>query len=192
MILDEAHDGVTGGHYIGKLTTQKILRVRLWWPSLHKDAKDYCIYCDVFQRIGKQSWRDEIPLAPQVTLQAFNKWDVDLGVPINPPTKRLGAQYIITAVDYLTRRVEAELVKHCITMKFLFQNVVTRFGCPWILLSDQGNHIVNKMIEALTQELQIYHRKSTPYHLQANGIVEAFNNTLDHSLIKVCNVNCDD
>jgi hypothetical protein len=41
LILIEAHEGIAGGHYAGKSTTQKILRVGLWWPTLHKDAKEY-------------------------------------------------------------------------------------------------------------------------------------------------------
>jgi hypothetical protein len=55
MILVEVHDGIAGGHYVGKETTQKILHTGLWWPTLHKDAKEYCQSCDVFQRVGRSS-----------------------------------------------------------------------------------------------------------------------------------------
>jgi hypothetical protein len=64
LILVEAHEGITGGNYAGKETTQNILRVGLWWPTLHRDAKDYYRACDVCQRVGKPSRRDEISLAP--------------------------------------------------------------------------------------------------------------------------------
>jgi hypothetical protein len=47
MILMESHEGIAGGHYRGKATGQKVLRVGLWWPTLHKDAKDYYRACDV-------------------------------------------------------------------------------------------------------------------------------------------------
>jgi hypothetical protein len=49
MIVSEAHEGIDGGHYVGKATTHKILTSRLWWPTLHKDAKELCQACDVCQ-----------------------------------------------------------------------------------------------------------------------------------------------
>jgi hypothetical protein len=49
MIFSEAHEGVAGGHYVGKETTQNILHVGLWWPTIHKDSKEYCNTCDVCQ-----------------------------------------------------------------------------------------------------------------------------------------------
>jgi hypothetical protein len=103
LILAEAHEGIVGGHYVGKATMQKILRAGLWWPTLHKDAKEYYKASDVCQRVGKPSRRDEIPLAPQLTLQAFEKWAIDFVGPINPPGKCIGARYIIIVTEYLTR-----------------------------------------------------------------------------------------
>jgi hypothetical protein len=64
LILREAHEGITGGHYAGKEMTQNVLRVVMWWPTLHKDAKEYYKSCDVCQRVGKPSRRDEMPLVP--------------------------------------------------------------------------------------------------------------------------------
>ena len=40
-ILEEAHDGVTGGHYGGHTTARKILHIGLWWPTMHNDATNY-------------------------------------------------------------------------------------------------------------------------------------------------------
>jgi hypothetical protein len=62
MILVESHEGITEGHYTGKETEHKVLRAGLRWPTLHKDAKDYYRACNVCQRVGKPSRRDEIPL----------------------------------------------------------------------------------------------------------------------------------
>ena len=96
-----------------------------------------------------------MPLVPQLTLQIFDKWVVYFVGPISPVGKHIGARYIISATYYLTVWVEAAPAKDCTaatTSKFLFENVVTRFGCPKILISDQGTHFVNQLIEELIDE----------------------------------------
>ena len=76
--------------------------------------------------------------------------------------------------------------------KFIFENIVIRFGCPGILMSDHGSHFINQTMKALTKELQVQHHRSAPYHLQENGTIEAFNKILETALTMVCNTNCDD
>ena len=68
-----------------------------------------------------------MPLNPQMTLQPFEKWAIDY-VGLIKPQGKMGTRYIITATEYLTRWVEAQLVEDCIaTMaaKFLFENLLT-------------------------------------------------------------------
>ena len=99
---------------------------------------------------------------------------MDFVGPISPPGKQTGACCIITTIDYLTKWAEAAPVKYCTAttvVKFLFENVVTRFGFLKILISDQDTHFLNKLIVELTVEFQIQQKKRTPYHPQVNGTI---------------------
>lgn len=70
-------------------------------------------------------------------------------------------------------------------VKFIFEYIMSRFGCPKILMSDRGSHFFNEMIVALIEEFQMYHQKSTSHHRQVNGTVEAFNKIMENSLTKI-------
>lgn len=108
-----------------------------------------------------------MPLAPHVMLRPFDKWAIDFVGPINPTAKKSRDRYIIAMTEYLTQWAEAKAVKDCsagMAVQFIFENIITRFGCPRILMSDQGTHFLNNTIEALVEEFQVHHQKSTSYH----------------------------
>ncbi len=44
-------------------------------------------------------------------------------------------------------------------VKFIYENIITRFGCPTHFINDQGNHFINKTIEELMAEFMIVHHK---------------------------------
>jgi hypothetical protein len=98
-------------------------------------------------------------------------------------------------MEYLTRWVEFAPVKDSTTMiaaHFLFEQAIIRFGCPRVLMSDQGTHFINNTICVMLEEFEFHHQKSTPYHPQAKDTVKAFNKILENGLTKICNINRDD
>ena len=95
----------------------------------------------------------------------------------------------------MTRWAESRAVKDCsatTVVCFIFDDIITKFGCPKILMSDQGTHFINKIVEALTDEFVVHHQKRRLYSPQANGTVEAYNNILETILTKIFCVNKND
>ncbi|MCO5563211.1 hypothetical protein L7F22_016848 [Adiantum nelumboides] len=107
--------------------------------------------------------------------RAFAKWGIDFVGPIQPPAYRSQAQYIIVAIDYLTKWTNAKVMRKNdarTTAAFLYENVFTKYGLPIEIVSDRETHFLNEVIEYLLSEFMVIHNKSVPYHPQANGQAE--------------------
>ena len=190
-----AHYGLAGGHFQADTTAKKIQQLRQWWPTLYKDCKNFVSQCNQCQRLGRPLPSTEIPLTSVNPILTFEIWAIYFIGPFPIPTKRIGTGYIITAVEYVTKWVEVEPVNTCsseIAANFIYENIITRFGCPITLISDQGTHFINKTIKTLTDQFQVDHHRSTSYHPQSNGEIETFNKTLTKGLTKICNVDKDE
>jgi hypothetical protein len=54
-LLYEFHDGFCGSHFAERITTKFFLQTSYCWPTLFKDAHDYCRICDVCQTYAQRS-----------------------------------------------------------------------------------------------------------------------------------------
>ena len=125
-------------------------------------------------------------LQPQIVVAPFDKWGIDFVGPIEPPSA--GKSYILVYTDYATKLAEAKPMKHPRdnnVAKFLYESILTRYGVPRELQSDQGPQFTSNLIATLMEEYKIWHSKSSPYHPQANGQVEVTNQELENILTKI-------
>ncbi|OAE26883.1 hypothetical protein AXG93_3554s1010 [Marchantia polymorpha subsp. ruderalis] len=155
---------------------------------MFKDVLDYIRKCDSCQRTGRPTPTTRWPLTPIMPLAPFEKWGIDFVGPIQPVTRSTRRRYILVATDYATKMVEARATRRddaATVAAFLFESIITRYGCPLELVSDRGTHFLNQIIEDLTQHFHIKHRKTTPYNPKANGLTEKSNGLLCKILLKV-------
>ncbi|RVW62520.1 Retrovirus-related Pol polyprotein from transposon opus [Vitis vinifera] len=111
---------------------------------------------------------------------------------MGPFPMSFGHSYILVGVDYVSKWVEAIPCRsndHKVVLKFLKENIFSRFGVPKAIISDGGTHFCNKSFETLLAKYGVKHKVATPYHPQTSGQVELANREIKNILMKVVNVN---
>nr|GFA33920.1 reverse transcriptase domain-containing protein [Tanacetum cinerariifolium] len=172
-ILEACHNGPMGGHHGANLTAKKVFDVSFFWSTIYKDAHEFVKNCDSCQRQGKISQRDEMPQNSIQICEIFDVWGIDF---IGPFPSSRGKKYILVAVNYLSKWVEAKALPTndarfvCKFLKSLF----ARFGAPRAIISDHGTHFCNDQFAKVMLKYGVTHRLSIAYHPQASGQVEAF------------------
>ena len=75
-------------------------------------------------------------------------------------------------------------IKDVDAKKFVWKNIVTRFGVPYTLFLDNDLQFDSKSFRRYCCDLRITNRYSTPAYLQGNGQAEAVNKVLVNGLKK--------
>jgi hypothetical protein len=76
-------------------------------------------------------------------------------------------KYILVAIDYATKWVEAKALKTniaTIITKFLHECILIGFGCPLTIVTNQGVHFINYVIKHLIDHFLFIHVNSTTYY----------------------------
>ncbi|GKC43934.1 reverse transcriptase domain-containing protein [Tanacetum coccineum] len=145
----------TGGHHSDNLTARK--------------------------RQGKISQRDEMPQNSIQVCEIFDVWGIDFMGPF--PSSR-GNKYILVAVNYLSKWVEAKALPTNdarVVVKFL-KSLFARFGTPRAIISDRGTYFCNDKFAKVMSKYGVTHRLATAYHPQTSGQVEVSNRGLKRIL----------
>ncbi|GKA55558.1 reverse transcriptase domain-containing protein [Tanacetum coccineum] len=138
-ILQACHNRPTGGHHGPNHTAKKVFDSDFFWPTIYRDAQDFVTHCDSCQCQGKISQRDEMPQNPVQICEIFDVWGIDF---IGPFPSSRGNRYILVAVDYVSKWVEAKALPTNdarVVVKFLKQ-LFSRFGNPRAIISDRVTH----------------------------------------------------
>jgi hypothetical protein len=116
------------------------------------------------------------------------KWGLDFISPIKLARRLTWNKYIIIATYYATKWVEAKALKTNIvifTTKFLYEYILTKFGCLLIIVIDQGVHFINDTIKHLKKYFLLKHVNSTTYYPYGNGQAKSTNKIIGRSLTQV-------
>jgi transposase InsO family protein len=100
-----------------------------------------------------------------------------------PPSNKY--VYILVAVDYVSKWVDAKLCRNADSMhsKKMFKEIIfPRFGVPKIVISGRGSHFIDKRFEQYLSKHGVRHNVATPYHPQTSGQAETSNKKIKNIL----------
>lgn len=165
-----SHPGIRG--------TSKLVRSKFVWPSIRKDCAAWARHCIPCQK-SKVSRHTKTPLGTFYgRISRFEHVHLDLIGPL-PPSRNY--QYCLTMIDRYTRWPEAVPISDISadTVARAFYNVwISRFGVPSRITTDQGRQFESCLFRSLSCLLGIRRIRTTPYHPQANGLIEEFHRPL--------------
>ncbi|XP_070036212.1 uncharacterized protein [Nicotiana tomentosiformis] len=167
--LEACHASPYGDYNGGVRTAAKVLESSFHWPTLFKDAHFWVKGCDKCQQIGNIYCRHEMPINPIQEVEVFDVWGINF---MRPFVNSYGNKYILVAVDYVSKWVEA---------------VSLPTNDAKGIISDRGTHFCNRAFAKLLEKYGVCHKVATPYHPQTSGQVEVSNREIKRVLTKTVN-----
>ncbi|CAL1353738.1 unnamed protein product [Linum trigynum] len=181
--IKEVHQGTCGMHAGAQSLEKIVLRQGYYWPTIRADARRHVAACHQCQIHANDIHLPTAPMQGNVGAWPFNQWGMDL---LGPLPKAPGQfKYLIVAVDYFTKWIEAEplaTITEAQVRKFTKKNIFARFGLPESIVTDHGKQFDCKKFVEFCDENGVILRFSSVAYPQANGQAEAANKSILHGL----------
>ncbi|GKF12995.1 reverse transcriptase domain-containing protein, partial [Tanacetum coccineum] len=178
-VIREIHEGSCGVHVGPRSVVAKAIRFGYYWPTMHQDARDMickCKGCQIHRLVPRHPQQ---PLIPITASWPFYKWLIDIAGPFPKGPGKF--KFLIVVMDYFTKWIEAKVVATISVSqvkKFVWDNIVCRFGLPREIISDYGKPFSGEPFKDLCEKLNIVQRFTSVKHPQSNGLVERANRSL--------------
>ena len=137
--------------------------------------------------MGNINRRNEMSLQGILVVQIFNVWGIDFTGPFQPS---FGNLYILLVVDYVSKWVEAIANPRNdanTVMRFIQRNILSRYGAPRTIISDEGGHVENKLFAKLLSRYGVIYAMRLASHPQSNRQAEISNWEIKNILEKTVN-----
>ncbi|CAF3410479.1 unnamed protein product [Rotaria sp. Silwood2] len=185
-LLKAYHADPLAGHFGIKRTYLK-LKYKFWWPSMMQSIITYIKSCLPYQQHNISRIKKPGQLYPIETPDGPFQL---IGIDFCGPFKRTPRdnQYVLCITDYFTRGINAIALPDCsaqTTAQTIFNEYICRYGVPKSILSDQGTHFNNQLMDSMAKLIGYNNIYSTVYHPQSNGMVKRFNATFVPQLAKL-------
>ena len=141
-----------------------------WWPRMRNDAVEYVRKCEQCKKHAHLIHQPTGHLNPISSPWPFTQWGLDILGPF--PRATGNRRFVLVAVDYFIKWAEAKAlanIQDVDVKKFVWKNIVTRFGVPNTLISDNGLQFDSKAFRDFCHDLGIMSKYSTPAYPQSNG-----------------------
>ncbi|XP_021722886.1 uncharacterized protein LOC110690375 [Chenopodium quinoa] len=143
-ILREIHLGIYGNHIGGRTLAHKALRAGYYWLTMISDAKELVRKCEKCQKFAPVIHQPAQELQPVLSPLPFAQWGLDILSPFSDAAYQ--KKWLIVGVDYFSKWIEAEAASNITKQtvrKFIWQNIITRFGIPKVFFFDHGRQFDN-------------------------------------------------
>nr|GEZ78320.1 reverse transcriptase domain-containing protein [Tanacetum cinerariifolium] len=157
-VMKEIHEGSCSMHAGPWSVVAKAIRLGYFWPTMHKDAHDMirkCSDCQIHRPVTRYPQQ---PLTPITAPWPFYKWGIDIA-----------AKTVATITDGQVK-------------KFVWDNIVCRFGIPGEIISDNGKQFADNPFKDWCDKLSIRQCFASVKHPQSNGLVERANRSLGEGI----------